>query len=82
MPYYSQTRARPHVSADPRFQETQVFFAGAKRHGADIVVDGGRVLGVTSHGGDLDEAVARAYVRVQGISFERCDFRHDIGGVR
>jgi len=60
--------------------DSVVFFAGAKRRGDAIVADGGRVLGVTSRGRDLPEALARCYERARRIHFERCDYRRDIGG--
>jgi phosphoribosylamine---glycine ligase len=61
-------------------QDSVLFFAGAKRRGDAIVADGGRVLGVTSRGGDLPAALARCYERARRIQFDRCDYRRDIGG--
>jgi phosphoribosylamine---glycine ligase len=52
--------------------------ATAKRNGA-IVTVGGRVLGVTALGANLDAAVARAYEAVGKISFEGMQYRKDIG---
>ena len=60
--------------------ESVVFFAGARRRGDAIVADGGRVLGVTSRGADLSQALARCYERARRIHFERSDHRRDIGG--
>ena len=60
--------------------DSVVFFAGAKRRGDTIAADGGRVLGVTSRGRDLPDALARCYERARRIHFERCDYRRDIGG--
>jgi phosphoribosylamine--glycine ligase len=60
--------------------DSVVFFAGAKRRGPTIAADGGRVLGVTSRGRDLPDALARCYERARRIHFERCDYRRDIGG--
>jgi phosphoribosylamine--glycine ligase len=40
---------------------------------------GGRVLGVTALGANLDAAVQRAYQVVKKISFEGMHYRKDIG---
>lgn len=57
-----------------------VFHAGT-RLGDDgqFVTDGGRVLGVTATGSDLQHALDRAYAAVDRISFEGVQFRRDIG---
>jgi len=56
-----------------------VFHAGTRRQGSDVVTAGGRVLGVTAAGADIDAARARAYAAVERISFEGKQFRNDIG---
>ncbi len=56
-----------------------VFHAGTKLDGTDVLTNGGRVLGVTAMGGDLDEAIKKAYEYVDVISFKDAHFRHDIG---
>ena len=40
---------------------------------------GGRVLGVTALGANLDAAVTRAYEAVGRISFDGMQYRRDIG---
>jgi phosphoribosylamine--glycine ligase len=56
-----------------------VFHAGTKRdaHG-QIVTDGGRVLGVTALGGNLEEALQRVYGGVKRIRFDGAQYRRDI----
>ena len=49
-----------------------------KRDGKVVTV-GGRVLGVTALGGNLDAAVERAYQVVKKISFDGMHYRTDIG---
>ena len=44
-----------------------------------IVTAGGRVLGVTSLGETIEQAIERAYNAVEKIKFDRCFFRRDIG---
>ena len=42
---------------------------------------GGRVLGVTAVGGDLEEAIEKAYAACKPIFFQDMHFRTDIGKV-
>ena len=72
-------------------KETMVFHAGTaypQRETAQglieydrskIVTSGGRVLGVTTLGTDLREAIDRAYQAVGMIQFEGAHWRKDIG---
>ena len=62
--------------------DVRVYHAGARRHGDAVVTSGGRVLGVTGLGDDLEAATARAYEAVSKISFEGMHFRHDIAARR
>ncbi len=57
----------------------QVFHAGTKRDGDEIVTAGGRVLGVTARGVDLRDSINRAYAAVTQIQFDGMQFRKDIG---
>ena len=56
-----------------------VFHAGTKRVDHELVTAGGRVLGVTALGADLQAARTRAYEAVSRIQFEGATFRRDIG---
>lgn len=56
-----------------------VFHAGTKKDGDKILTSGGRVLGVTAVGENLDSAIKRAYEAVSLINFTDAHFRHDIG---
>ena len=57
-----------------------VFHAGTTRNDSgELVTGGGRVLGVTAVGGDLDEAIRGAYASAEHIHFEGMQFRTDIG---
>jgi phosphoribosylamine--glycine ligase len=55
-----------------------VFHAGTRLDGESVVTSGGRVLGVTARGGDLQAAVDRAYEAVAAIHFEGAQNRTDI----
>ena len=57
----------------------KVLHAGTKRDGDKIVTSGGRVLGVTTAGASLDEALASAYEAAGKIKFEGAHYRKDIG---
>lgn len=58
--------------------DVKVFHAGTALRDGQIVTNGGRVLGVTALGGDLQEARDRAYAAVGLIQFEGAHFRRDI----
>ncbi len=60
----------------------EVFHAGTALADGRLVTAGGRVLGVTGTGRDLDEALERAYAEVGRISFEGAFWRRDIGRTR
>lgn len=45
----------------------------------NVVTSGGRVIAVTAHGKDIEEARTKAYKNVEKIKFDGVNFRHDIG---
>ncbi|MBI3268715.1 MAG: phosphoribosylamine--glycine ligase [Planctomycetes bacterium] len=54
------------------------FHAGTRRHRGEIVTSGGRVLGVTALGQDLQAARTRAYEAVERVHFSGAQHRTDI----
>lgn len=56
-----------------------VFHAGTAEKDGKFVTNGGRVLGITGIGKDLDEAIKIAYEGVEMVDFKDKHFRHDIG---
>ncbi len=56
-----------------------IFHAGTKKDGDKFLTAGGRVLGVTATGDDLDDAIKNAYKYVEKVSFKDMHYRHDIG---
>jgi phosphoribosylamine--glycine ligase len=59
-----------------------VFHAGTKLgEQGQVLTSGGRVLGVTATGADLDAAIRGAYAAANEISFPHMHFRTDIGRV-
>ena len=67
------------ISGLENVEDAVVFHAGTAFKEGNIVTNGGRVLGVTALGTDLEEAIANAYRAAQPISFEGMHFRKDIG---
>ena len=57
----------------------KIFHAGAKVVDGQIVTNGGRVLGVTALGADLDEARRQGYLAADRIFFDGIQRRNDIG---
>ena len=55
-----------------------VFHAGTAEKENQVVTSGGRVLGVTALGNDLTDALSKAYLAVETISFDDAFYRHDI----
>jgi phosphoribosylamine--glycine ligase len=70
---------------DSQYADTVVFHAGTAAKDGAIVTAGGRVLGITSVSNGsasttpLQDALAKAYSALEGISFEGMQFRRDIG---
>jgi phosphoribosylamine--glycine ligase len=61
-------------------KDIQIFHAGtAKNENGDFMTAGGRVLGVTAIGENLNEALAKAYRAVGEISWDGMQYRRDIG---
>ncbi|MBO6310750.1 MAG: phosphoribosylamine--glycine ligase [Oribacterium sp.] len=56
-----------------------VYHAGTKLEGGRFLTNGGRVIGVTATGKDLQTALDNSYKAVSKISFENAHYRHDIG---
>jgi phosphoribosylamine--glycine ligase len=68
------------IEAAESLPEVSVVHAGTRlREDGVLVTDGGRVLGVTARGGDLPEALERAYEGVEAVDFEGKTVRRDIG---
>ena len=61
-----------------RLEGVKVFHAGTVACDGAFYTAGGRVLGVTARGGDLAQAVERAYAGVARIQFEGMHYRKDI----
>jgi phosphoribosylamine--glycine ligase len=67
------------LDAAKGMQNVAVFHAGTARKQADVVTDGGRVLGVTALGDTVEAAIATAYAAVGAIAWDGAYCRKDIG---
>ena len=78
----SYQKGYPITGIDQANETAVVFHAGTKKaDSGEIVTNGGRVLGVTATGADLEEAIDAAYAAASHISWTDMHFRHDIGRV-
>ena len=60
-------------------KDAVVFHAGTKKQDGKFLTNGGRVLGVTATGPDLEAAIQGAYAAAKHIHFTDMHFRTDIG---
>jgi phosphoribosylamine--glycine ligase len=58
----------------------KVFHAGTSKRDGVFYTAGGRVLGVSARGADLETAVSRAYQACEKIRFDGAHYRKDIAG--
>ncbi|CAL2061701.1 phosphoribosylamine--glycine ligase [Tenacibaculum sp. 190524A05c] len=56
-----------------------VFHAGTKNEDNKVVTNGGRVIAVTSFGETIEEALKTSYNNIDKISFDKINYRKDIG---
>ena len=75
---YAKGRPILGLAETAKLPDTKVFHAGTAKNGNEIVTNGGRVLGVTALGRDLESAQTAAYAAVGKICFEGAQFRRDI----
>jgi len=60
-------------------QQAVVFHAGTKLENGKVLTNGGRVLGVTALGSDINQAIKNAYSAVDKIKWDGIHYRKDIG---
>jgi phosphoribosylamine--glycine ligase len=76
---YEKGHAIQGLEAAARVTDTMVFHAGTAMDGDKVVTSGGRVLGVTSLGDTVQQAIDTAYEACAKISFSGHFYRKDIG---
>ncbi len=74
--YYEKGKA---ITIGDLDKDILLFHAGTKLQDGKLVTSGGRVLGVTALGKDINEAREKAYANVEKISFDGAFYRKDIG---
>lgn len=62
-----------------KMDKVVVFHAGTKEENGKIFTNGGRVLGVTGLGENIEKAIKRTYQVVEEIKFDGMHYRKDIG---
>ncbi len=62
-----------------KIKDVIIFHAGTKNKNGKILTNGGRVLGVTSLGKDIESAKLNVYNAIEHIKFEGMQYRKDIG---
>ncbi len=67
------------LDGNGQLEGATVIHAGTKLENGKYYTSGGRVLGITSKGADLREALDKAYAAVEKVSFEGAFYRNDIG---
>ncbi len=60
-------------------KDKNIYVAGAKLKDGKLLTAGGRVLGVTEVGENLQAAIAAAYETVKTVKFDNAYYRNDIG---
>jgi len=66
------------ITIDESVKE-DVYVAGAKLVDGKLLTNGGRVLGITAVGENLQQAIKEAYNKVKYVSFGNAYYRKDIG---
>lgn len=66
------------ITVDDDFDDN-LYIAGAKLNGDDVITAGGRVLGVVAVENDLVSAVKKSYTSVKKVHFDNAFYRNDIG---
>ncbi len=66
------------ITVDEDFNDN-LYIAGAKLNGNDVVTAGGRVLGVVAVENDLVTAIEKSYKSVKQVHFDNAFYRNDIG---
>lgn len=60
-------------------EDSLVFHAGTNLDEGQVVTNGGRVMAVTSFGDDFKQALKKSYQNIERISFDKMNYRTDIG---
>ena len=67
------------ISGLENVTDSIVFHAGTKLEDGAVLSNGGRVMAITSYGNDFQEAIKKSYQNIAKLSFDKMNFRKDIG---
>lgn len=67
------------LNIDGQLDEAYVYHAGTKYENGKFLTNGGRVLGVTAVGKNIEEAIKKSYKSVENVKFKEMHYRKDIG---
>ena len=67
------------ISGFENIEDSIVFHAGTTTKENAVVTSGGRVMAITSFGNTIEEALAKSYQNIEKISFDKMNYRKDIG---
>lgn len=67
------------ITIDKLDEDITLYHAGTAKINGQLVTNGGRVIGVTTMGKDIDDARAKAYDNISKIRFDKMHYRKDIG---
>lgn len=67
------------ISGFENVEESIVFHAGTTQKDGTVVTNGGRVMAITSLDADFKQALKKSYQEIEKISFEKMNYRTDIG---
>jgi phosphoribosylamine--glycine ligase len=75
---YSKGKVVEGLEDAATMSDVVVFHAGTKSDNGAVITSGGRVLGVTAVGDDLQKAVKQAYLAITKLKFDQAQYRTDI----
>lgn len=67
------------ITGHNNISDSLVFHAGTQLKDEKVVTNGGRVMAVTSFGSNFSEALKKSYQNIEKISFDKMNYRSDIG---
>jgi len=67
------------ISGLENIEDSIVFHAGTKSEAGKVVTNGGRVIAITSMDNDFRKALEKSYQNIDKLSFDRMNYRRDIG---
>src|SRR5690554_2961114 len=67
------------ISGLENIEDSIVFHAGTKSEAGKVLTNGGRVIAITSMDNDFRKALEKSYQNIDKLSFDRMNYRRDIG---